>query len=75
MPVHGGIYRINKAFVIWPGFRILVTFGFLGFSEERWSPVVPNLPILGGISEWTNLLGDLARLKGFVSICFLGFRV
>jgi hypothetical protein len=33
------------------------------------------LPILDGISEWTKLLGNLARLKGFGSICFLGFRV
>lgn len=73
MPILGGIYRINKAFVIWPGFRVLVTFGFLGFSEGRWARVVPNLPILGGISLWKNLLGNLARLKGFGSICFLGF--
>jgi hypothetical protein len=33
------------------------------------------MPILGGISDWTKLLGTLARLKGFCSIFFLGFRV
>ncbi len=75
MPILCGIYKINKAFVFWPGFRVLVTFGFLGFSEGRWAPVIPNLPFLGGISERTNLLGNLARLKGFGSIFFLGFRV
>jgi hypothetical protein len=46
MPVLGGIYRINKAFVIWPGFRILVTFGFLGLVKRgglQLSPICPSL--------------------------------